>query len=228
MGALDGVELSDFEAHLRGDCVICEAYLRETRETLMLLHRALTPVTPPAAIKSRVLAGTRSEKVTSLEVKQPSRRRRWQVIVGTVAAGIAIAIITASVITRKYERRAAVYSPVIELLRDPATRDYPLYGAGPMPNAKGRFLWNPSGDGHILVSNLPPPPQGKMYAVWTIAHGASPRHVGRINTDAAGQGSLHIKSTANGKSVETFAVSVEPVGAVDAPTGPIVLASKPS
>jgi hypothetical protein len=135
---------------------------------------------------------------------------------------------TASVITRKYERRAAVYSTVIELLRDPATRDYPLYGAGPIPKAKGRFLWNPSGEGHIFVSNLPRPPQGKMYAVWTIAHGASPRHVGKINTDAAGQGSLHIKSTANGKSVETFAVSVEPVGAVDAPTGPIVLASKPS
>ena len=73
LGALDGAELSDFEAHLRGDCVICEAYLRETRETLMLLHRALSPVAPPAAIKSRVLAGTRNEKVASLEVKKQPR-----------------------------------------------------------------------------------------------------------------------------------------------------------
>ena len=145
-----------------------------------------------------------------------------------MAAGIAIAVITASVITRKYERRHAVYSAVIELLRDPATRDYPLYGAGPMPKAKGRFLWNPSGAGHIFVSDLPPPPPGKMYAVWTIAQGASPRYVGKINTDTAGQGGLHIKSPADGKSVEAFAVSVEPVGAVDAPTGPIVLVSKPS
>ena len=67
-----------------------------------------------------------------------------------------------------------------------------------------------------------------MYAVWTIAQSASPRYVGKINTDTVGQGGLHIKSAANGKSVEAFAVSVEPLGAVDTPTGPIVLASKPS
>jgi hypothetical protein len=37
LGALDGQELKDFEAHLASGCTICEASLRETRETLNFL-----------------------------------------------------------------------------------------------------------------------------------------------------------------------------------------------
>ena len=55
LGALDGQELKEFEAHLASGCPICEAYLRETRETLAVLHRSLRPEAPPLAIKARVL-----------------------------------------------------------------------------------------------------------------------------------------------------------------------------
>jgi anti-sigma-K factor RskA len=116
---------------------------------------------------------------------------------------------------------------VIDLLRDPNTRDYSLYGAGPTPQAKGRFLWNESGEGHIFVTNLPSAPAGKMYAVWTIAQSSAPRYVGTITTDTVGQGGLHINTT-SGSKVETFAVTLEPDGTTTAPTGPVVLASKQS
>jgi anti-sigma-K factor RskA len=228
LGALDGQELKEFEAHLASGCAICEAYLRETRETLGLLHRSLTPITPAPSVKARIFARIEPEKLWPLPMKPRPVWRRWQVITGALAAGIVGAVLSATIITRRYEPRHTVYTAVINLLRDPSTRDFPLYGAGPTPQAGGRLLWNESGEGHIFVTNLPPAPEGKTYAVWTIAERSSPRYVGAIETDKSGEGGLHIKASRSEQPVVTFAVSLEPTGTIAAPTGPIVLVSKPS
>jgi anti-sigma-K factor RskA len=228
LGALDEQELKEFEAHLASGCAICQAYVRETRETLMLLHRTITPETPPASVKARVLDDIGREKVAPLVATRRQTWRRWQVITGTLAAGIVGAVVAGTLITKRYEPRHTIYTSVINLLRDPATRDLPLYGAGPTPKAAGRFLWNESGEGHIFVTNLPAAPEGKMYAVWTIAQGSAPRYVGTIGTDRTGQGGLHINVARSDQPVETFAVTLEPVGTTAAPTGPMVLVSKPA
>jgi hypothetical protein len=56
LGALDGEELRQFEAHLEAGCPECENRLRDTRETLTLLPRSLMSISPPAEPKIRVLA----------------------------------------------------------------------------------------------------------------------------------------------------------------------------
>jgi anti-sigma-K factor RskA len=228
LGALDEQELKEFEAHLASGCAICEAYIRETRETLLLLHRSITPITPSPSVKTRLFHDIASDKVVPLPTKPRPTWRRLQVITGTLAAGIVGAVLAGTLITKRYEPRHTLYTSVINLLRDPATRDFPLYGAGPTPKAAGRFLWNESGEGHIFVTNLPPAAEGKMYAVWTIAQRAAPRYVGTIKTDAVGQGGLHINVTRSDQPVETFAVTLEPAGTTAAPTGPMVLVSKPT
>lgn len=228
LGALDGQELKEFEAHLASGCAICEAYVRETRETLTLLHRTLQPMMPSASVKARLVEQIAAEKVVPLPVRAKATRPRWRIMVGTLAAGIVGAVLTGVLVTNRYEPRHSVYTAVIDLLRDPSTRDLPLYGAGPTPKAAGRFLWNESGEGHIFVTNLPPAPEGKMYAVWTIAQGAAPRYAGTIATDAAGQGGLHINVGRSDQPMETFAVTLEPGGTTAAPTGPMVLVSKPT
>ena len=229
LGALDGQELKEFEAHLASGCAICETSVRETREALALLHRTLQPMTPSASVKARLVEQIAAEKVVvPLSTRAKTPRPRWQIMVGTLAAGIVGAVLTGVLFTKRYEPRHTVYTSVINLLRDPTTRDFPLYGGGPTPKAAGRFLWNESGEGHIFVTNLPPAPEGKMYAVWTIAQRAGPRYVGTIKTDAAGQGGLHINVSRGDQPVETFAVTLEPVGTTAAPTGPMVLVSKPT
>lgn len=228
LGALEGDELKNFEAHLASGCQICQAYLRETCEALLLLHRVITPMTPAAAVKTRVMEQIGGGKVVALPLKPRSAGRRWQIFTGTIAAGIIGAVIAGVYYTKLYEPRHTVYTAVVNLLRDPTTRDYPLYGTGPTPVARGRFLWNESGEGHIFVSNLPPAPEGKMYAVWTIAQASAPRYAGTITTDSSGQGGLHINFSKSDKAVETFAVTLEPVGTTTAPTGPMVLVSKQS
>jgi anti-sigma-K factor RskA len=228
LGALDAQELKEFEAHLASGCAICEAYIRETRETLLLLHRSITPITPSPSVKTRLFNDIASDKVVPLPAKPRPNWRRWQVITGTLAAGLVGAVLAGTLITKRYEPRHTIYTSVINLLRDPATRDFPLYGTGPTPKAAGRFLWNESGEGHIFVTNLPTAPEGKMYAVWTIAQSAAPRYVGTIQTDRTGQGGLHINTPRTDHPVENFAVTLEPAGTTAAPTGPMVLISKPA
>jgi anti-sigma-K factor RskA len=227
LGALDGQELKEFEGHLASGCPICQAYVRETREALLLLHRSITPMTPPASVKTRLFDHIASDKIVPLPDEPPRTWRRWRIITGTLAAGIAGALLAGALVIKRYEPRHTVYQSVIDLLRDPSTRDLPLYGAGPTPEAAGRFLWNQSGEGHIFVNRLPAAPEGKMYAVWTLAQSSPPRYVGTITTDATGRGGLHINAPSD-QPVETFAVTLEPEGTVAAPSGPMVLVSKQS
>ena len=48
LGALDGAELAEFEAHLASGCAACAERLRETREALALMPRALPQVAAAA------------------------------------------------------------------------------------------------------------------------------------------------------------------------------------
>jgi anti-sigma-K factor RskA len=228
LGALDGQELKEFEGHLASGCPICQAYVRETREALLLLHRSITPMTPPPSVKTRLFDHIASDKIVPLPDEPPRTWRPWRIITGTLAAGIAGALLAGALVIKRYEPRLTVYQSVIDLLRDPSTRDLSLYGVGPTPEAAGRFLWNQSGEGHIFATNLPPAPEGKMYAVWTIAQGSPPRYVGTITTDPTGRGGLHINATRSERPVETFAVTLEPEGTIAAPSGPMVLVSKQS
>ena len=228
LGALDGEELRHFRAHLATECATCEAYVRDTRETLNLLHRSLRPLTPPSAVKARILHQIDKDAAVSIAARTSSRPQLWRRMAGTIAAAIAGVVLAGGYFHFRYEPRHTVYSAVVNLLRDPSTRDLPLHGAGPTPQARGRFLWNASGEGHIFVTNLPAAPTGKMYAVWTIAQSAAPRYVGTITTDAVGQGGLHIDTERTQAEVDTFAVTLEPDGTTAAPTGPMVLVSKKS
>src|SRR5215813_13960972 len=102
LGALDGRELEDFEAHLSTDCEICRAYLRETHETLNLLHRSLQPGKPPAAVKSRVLQRIGREKVVPVTAAKAKEPRRWIRVVGAIAAGIVGIVLTGIYYNHRY------------------------------------------------------------------------------------------------------------------------------
>ena len=62
LGALEGEELVQFEAHLATGCTICAARLRETRETLRVLPESLPRVAPSPALRARVLERIAAER----------------------------------------------------------------------------------------------------------------------------------------------------------------------
>ena len=128
LGALDGREREEFEAHLAAGCPTCEAHIRETREALIILPRALTSMIPPPAVKTRLLDQVEKNNVVPITAARAHEARPWRKIAGVLAAGIVGIVIGGTYYRFQYEPRHTVYSSVINLLRDPATRDYTLFG----------------------------------------------------------------------------------------------------
>jgi anti-sigma-K factor RskA len=92
LGALDGDELTAFEAHLAAGCPECEHQIHTAREALTLLPRSLTPVAPPPTVRQRVLAQIAAEAVAPQPVKRLPKRHWWMIGVSALAAGLLIAL----------------------------------------------------------------------------------------------------------------------------------------
>lgn len=229
LGALDGPERAEFEAHLRQGCPRCDTTLRESAEALA---GQLPPVVPPPDVKARLMR--------RIELAADRRRlqRTWlKWTAATVAAMLVGGILIGGWVAARYEaqlgqaarelarlrERVAAERALVELLRDPATRVVVLAGLPAAPAARGRVLWHDTAGGQLVVSDLPPAPAGKAYELWTIRGGA-PRPAGVFQVDARGE-AVHPIPRAEG-GVDVFAVTLEPASGVPAPTGPMVLASR--
>jgi hypothetical protein len=200
-------------------------------------------VPPPAEVRRALLARL---DATAPRREPAVRRSVWLPwALGMAAAVVAAVWLTAGFVASRYEARigqmaretagarerlaqqeAALRAEiaVVELLRDPATKVVGLRGAGPSPEAEGRLVWHEARGGQLFVANLPPPPEGRAYELWTITAG-TPRPAGVFQTDATGRGSHRVPAAPGAGPVDVFAVTLEPAGGVPQPTGPIVLAS---
>jgi anti-sigma-K factor RskA len=243
LGALDGDDRRAFEAHVGGGCGTCADFLREHAETLADVARDTTPMIPPAHVKADLL---RRLAVTD-PARATRRRRRWiRWTVASAAAVVGVTAFVAGLVASRYEARIgfmaretarvradlqrqeaalrdrlAVAQGVTDLLVDPATRVVALQASG-APGV-GRLVWNETKGGYLFVADVPAPPAGKVYELWTIA-GGKPTPAGVFTVDATGRATHPVAATRS--PVQVFAVTVEPEGGVPAPTGPIVLASR--
>jgi anti-sigma-K factor RskA len=243
LGALDGEERATFEDHLARGCAECTAAVREHAETLADVARAVPPMIPPAQVKTDLMR--RVAATASPRASRPRFWLRWGL--ATAAAVVGVSAFVGGLVASRYEARIgfmaretarvradlqrqeaslrdrlAVAQGMIDLLRDPATRVVALSGTGPSPGAVGRLVWHTENGGYLVVDNVPAPPAGKAYELWTITAG-QPRPAGVFTVDASGRATHPVAPTRS--PVEVFAVTLEPEGGVPAPTGPIVLAS---
>ena len=241
VGALDGDEVAQFEAHLP-TCPACQAAVRDAEETLARAVLTASPQAPPAAAREALV-----RRVTE---RRDVRSRAWlRWAAATLVAAGAAAVFAGTWVAVRYEARLgqmaretaavkervarndaalreelALYRGAVELLRDPTTRVVDLRGRDGAAAASGRMIWNAAGGGHLLVTGLPPAPASKTYALWAIAGGRS-RPVGLFGVDASGRGGHRIAADTASAAVQGFAVTLEPEGGTMAPTGPIVLTS---
>jgi anti-sigma-K factor RskA len=241
VGALDGDDLPEFEAHLR-TCPACQAAVRDAEEALARAALTAPPQAPPAAAREAL--------VRRIGERRGVRSRAWLRWAGaTLVAAAAAAVFASTWVAVRYEARlgqmaretAAIkqrvvrdeaalrqeldlYRDVVELLRDPTTRVVDLRGRDGAVSASGRVLWNQAAGGHLLVNGLSPAPAGRTYALWAIS-ADTPRAVGMFAVDEHGRGEHRITPDAARGEVRAFAVTVEPETGTPAPTGPIVLTS---
>ncbi len=118
------------------------------------------------------------------------------------------------------------FAQTLESNRLASIREFTLAGEASFVGTSARVVVDPSGRQVLLLaSELPPAPPGRVYQLWVIVKG-SPRSVGVFDADTSGR-ALHVETGPLEVSDElSVAVSVEPIGGVPQPTGPIVLASQ--
>jgi anti-sigma-K factor RskA len=237
LGALDGQELKEFEAHLASGCAICEAYVRETRETLAVLHRSLRPDAPPLAIKSRIL-----DQIVPQAIVRPRQETTpwlnwnwWGLGIGAVAtASVALVLIanltrTQSELEKAKAQLAALQiesaqkDELLQLLSSQDVRLIELKGLEAAPAARAKLFWNPGARSGILLTNgLPKTPTDKAYELWGIV-GTEPFPAGVFRVDDQGQARFRMPVLGQGKNFDKFAVTLEPAAGVEKPSGPMVL-----
>jgi anti-sigma-K factor RskA len=234
LGALDGDELSQFEAHLAG-CRVCEHRLRETRETLTGVARSLAPLTPPPQVKVRVLHQINPELAPSIREGVRSRWFPWSISAGAFAAAGLLFMLTWNLYSTQQELQrlqkevasiqagSTLHETSIQFLSDPHARSAHLKGLAPSPEAMGHLLWNPeTGKGVLITMGLPKNTPDKVYELWAIA-GDEPVPAGTFSIEDKPHTLLRIPSLPQGKSFDKFAVTLEPAGGVAKPTGPMHL-----
>lgn len=206
-----------------------------------------------ASVRAEVRAGFRSDRV-SADISQrdgniiafePPARNIWSSLgsFGALAATFAFValIITLAVLWQKnrtmqielarlkaemnqtqaqLDRQHAMG----ELLTSPDAHMAKLTGTNVAPGAHAMLAYDKSGHAMLMAKGLPSAPEGMAYQLWYIKD--NKKMPGKVFTpDAAGDGMLEDQIPTVAREAAVFAITLEPKGGVQVPTGSIYLLS---
>jgi hypothetical protein len=227
LGALPEDEVEGFRTHLES-CADCRADAESLRVAVDALPASAAPMTPPPALKGRLMAVV--EREASLlqaagpeadRAKPPRRRRRFPSLAGLT-------------------QRPALALPLVLLLlvigggaallgRTAFDQDSRTVVAQVNPELKGsRASLEVDGDrARIVGKRLPPPPAGHVYQVWLDRGGKSPEPTSALfSTRRDGTASVDVPGSLDG--VRAVMVTDEPNGGSAKPTGRLILTASPT
>ena len=252
-GAADRSEAERARAHLQAGCPGCAGRFAEAQATLALLPLALEPVTPSPSVRETLLARAASEApaarksgATTAPIPFPARpapaRARWiSPAVAAAAAAIAVGLWLYVPLTRdnaalrdqlareamtrlNVERDLAKAVSTIERLRSPQVQVVSLHGAEPAPGASARiFVDRGQREWQVYTAGLKPLPEGRTYELWFITPAQEKIAAGTFDVNERGEGELRASVPAGLEVIALAAVTDEPVGGSQQPTGSIHL-----
>lgn len=215
--ALDERERAVFEAHLPG-CESCSDNVRAFQDAATMLAYADEAPEPPPALRARVLDQARADRPgPSVVVLRP--RRALRIAALAVAAAIAAAVglgIWAATLSNSLdaERSArAAGARAAAILADADAQRLPLGDRGEVVRGK-------NGESVLVVRDMPAAPNGKTYEAWVI-DGGVPLRAGVF--EGGGQQIVLLERPLPDGA--TVAVTIEPEGGLDKPTGDVLVGS---
>ncbi len=217
LDALDDRERTAFETHL-AECNDCRAELSDFRETAGMLAYAAEGPAPPEALRERILEEARQERPTqSVVVLRPRRALRLTAIAAAAAvvAAIGLGVWAASLSNSLDAERSALANQAraVAVLTDADSTHTPM-------GERGELVRSPDGQSVMVVRNLPAAPEGKTYEAWVIDSGG-PVKAGLF--EGGGHEIVLLEEpVAEGAMV---AVTLEPEGGSEQPTGDILFGS---
>jgi anti-sigma-K factor RskA len=224
LGALPPDEAADFEAHL-GTCADCRRDLDALKVAADALPVSVPLVTPPPALKQRIMAVVNSEAellaaageradAGPAPARAPERRRRrgfggWLLRPGVALACGLVLLVAGGV--------AGVL-----LASGDDTRTVMAELAPPGSDVRLEI----GDDGATLVArDMPAPPRGRIYQVWLQRPGQDPEPTS-VLWSTRGDGSANVAVPGSLDGVEAVLVTDEPQGGSDVPSeSPIISAS---
>ena len=201
------------------------------------LALTVVAVAPSPAARASLRAAAAREPVF-----RPRRAPRWSEWLAVAACLALIVAATDDVVRRRSNAEFRAHSARLErevretrealaektlrarFLEDPDVEAILLSGTGPQPGGRGKIVFSPRTRRAIFVSaGLAPLPKDRQYELWFIA-GGKPVAAGVFDPAPAGATVFESRPVPETVArVEKFAVTIEPSGGVDAPSGPMVL-----
>jgi anti-sigma-K factor RskA len=217
LGALSEQEHADFAAHLR-TCHDCQREVAELQVAADALPLAAPQLTPPPALRERIMTVVSAESEPARDAPVQPRRRPWWrrplAALGPVPATalacllLALGVGAGALLTRD---------------EGPQTTAAKVTLAG-APGARAELLRD-SGGTRLRVSDFPPPGRDRIYQVWLQRGTATPVPAGTLFRPGR-DGTAEVRVGGKLEGVANVLVSREPPGGSPAPTSaPVVTAS---
>jgi anti-sigma-K factor RskA len=239
-GAMTDTERLEYQRHLEDDqCAVCQAEVKELRAAASMLAFTVPRVAPSLAVRGRLMeqarsASSRGESRSAM----PFLRRSWTELVAVAAALGAMAFAFAAIrssselrqlnneLTSRIARlevqlvRARTY---ISTMTSPEVRVVNLAGQGSNVQASGRLFWDMKQKRWFLYAkDLPPVAADKTYELWFVPKTGNPVKAVVFNTQTDGISEIEV-GVPEGIDVAAAAVTIEPAGGTDLPTGAFAL-----
>jgi anti-sigma-K factor RskA len=210
LGALPDAEREAYAAHLE-TCPVCQAEVDELSLAAAVLPASAPAMTPPPALKARIMAEVEREAALLASASEPrpapKPKRRWRLSwpMGAVALACVALVLGLGA-------GAALFGD--------DGRTVPFQADPSLQQASAELEID--GDKALLVAdNLPAPPEGRMYMVWLVGPDGKPKPTSALFTPR-GDGSATASVTGLGDA-DAVVVNTEASPDVTAPTSPVLL-----
>jgi anti-sigma factor ChrR (cupin superfamily) len=125
------------------------------------------------------------------------------------------------------ETSAAEREAVLAIVTGPDVQRLDLAGQPLAPRASARAMWNDAADMVFLVTGLPALPAGDVYQLWFVLPDA-PVSAALVEPDPGGDATVLLVVPDSVTLPSVMAMTIEPEGGVDAPTGDVYLLGQPA
>jgi len=231
LSTLDAVDERALNEHLK-TCAECRRDLAEWEAVAASLALTAAPVEPSPQVRERIIERVRTEpqsrSVSNVVPRARPQRNLWNSLgsLGQIAAVILfVSLIIAVIVLWQQNRRQRPETTLVEILSSPGAGIKDLHGTNEAPGASAKIVFDSTGRAILLVTGLPRPPQGKEYQLWFIEPKLPPRPGNTFSTDSAGRAQVEQHVLAQDQDYSVAAVTLEPAGGVQSPTGAMYLRS---